>query len=99
MHLISAGKLKEAASKYSDAVEIVKNFAKKIEFSNWQNLIEIQADYRTAEAVGDFTVFNIKGNKYRLILSIDYEAQVAYFKYFMTHAEYDKDDWKNDPYY
>jgi mRNA interferase HigB len=99
MHLISAGKLKEAASKYSDAVEIVKNFTKKIEFSDWKNLIEIQADYRTAEAVGNFTVFNIKGNRYRLILSIDYEAQVAYFKYFLTHAEYDKDEWKNDPYY
>ena len=99
MHLISAGKLKEAASDYSDAVEIVRNFAKKVELSSWQNLIEVQADYRSAEAVGNFTVFNIKGNRYRLILSIDYEAQVAYFKYFLTHAEYSKDDWKNDPYY
>jgi mRNA interferase HigB len=99
MHLISAGKLKEAASDYSDAVEIAKNFAKKVEFSSWQNLIEVQADYRSAEAVGNFTVFNIKGNRYRLILSIDYEAQIAYFKYFLTHAEYSKDDWKNDAYY
>jgi mRNA interferase HigB len=99
MHLISAGKLKEAAISYSDAVEIVKNFAKKVELSNWQNLIEVQADYRSAEAVGNFTVFNIKGNRYRLILSIDYEAQIAYFKYFLTHAEYSKDDWKNDPHY
>jgi mRNA interferase HigB len=99
MHLISAGKLKEAASDYSDAVEIAKNFAKKVELSSWQNLIEVQADYRSAEAVGNFTVFNIKGNRYRLILSIDYEAQIAYFKYFLTHAEYSKDDWKNDAYY
>lgn len=99
MHLISAGKLKEAASEYSDAVEIVKNFAKKVELSSWQNLIEVQVDYRSAEAVGNFTVFNIKGNRYRLILSIDYEAQIAYFKYFLTHAEYSKDDWKNDAYY
>ncbi len=99
MHLISAGKLKEAASDYSDAVEIAKNFAKKVELSSWQNLIEVQADYRNAEAVGNFTVFNIKGNRYRLILSIDYEAQIAYFKYFLTHAEYSKDDWKNDPHY
>ena len=99
MHLISAGKLKEAASDYSDAVEIVKNFAKKVGLSSWQNLIEVQADYRSAEAVGNFTVFNIKGNRYRLILSIDYEAQIAYFKYFLTHAEYSKDDWKNDAYY
>jgi mRNA interferase HigB len=99
MHLISAGKLKEAASEYSDAVEIVKNFAKKVELSSWQNLIEVQTDYRSAEAVGNFTVFNIKGNRYRLILSFDYEAQIAYFKYFLTHAEYSKDDWKNDPHY
>lgn len=99
MHLISAGKLKEAASEYSDTVEIVKNFAKKVELSSWQNLIEVQADYRSAEAVGNFTVFNIKGNRYRLILSIDYEAQIAYLKYFLTHAKYSKDDWKNDPYY
>jgi mRNA interferase HigB len=99
MHLISAGKLKESAGAYSDAVEMVKNFTKNVEFSSWQNFIEVQADYRSAESVGSFTVFNIKGNKYRLILSIDYESQVAYFKYFLTHAEYDKENWKNDPYY
>jgi mRNA interferase HigB len=99
MHLISAGKLKEAATDHPDASEIIKNFVKKVEFSSWQNLIEVQADYKTAEVVGNFTIFNIKGNKYRFILSIDYEAQVAYFKYFLTHAEYSKDNWKHDPYY
>ena len=99
MHLISAGRLKEAVSEYLDAAKIVKNFAKKVGLSSWQNLIEVQADYQSAEAVGNFTVFNIKGNRYRIILSIDYEAQIAYFKYFLTHAEYSKDDWKNDPYY
>jgi mRNA-degrading endonuclease HigB of HigAB toxin-antitoxin module len=55
--------------------------------------------YRDAEAVGNFTVFNIKGNKYHLIVSIDYEAQLIYYKYFLTHAEYDQENWKNDDYY
>ncbi len=44
-----------------------------------------------SEAVGNFTVFNIKGNTYRLIVSIDYEDGTIYYKYFLTHAEYDKD--------
>jgi mRNA interferase HigB len=44
-------------------------------------------------------VINIKGNRYRLIVSIDYEEQVVYYKYFLTHAEYDKEQWKNDPHY
>jgi mRNA interferase HigB len=99
MHLISAGKLKEASASYPDVEEVIKSFYKKVEKSTWQNLIDVQQDYRDAEAVGEFTVFNIKGNKYRLILDINYTDQLAYFKYFLTHAEYDKEQWKNDPYY
>jgi mRNA interferase HigB len=99
MHLISAGKLKEASAADPDVEEVIKSFYKKVEKSTWQNLIDLQQDYRDAEAVGEFTVFNIKGNKYRLILDINYVDQLAYFKYFLTHAEYDKEQWKNDDYY
>jgi mRNA interferase HigB len=67
--------------------------------AEWQSLIDVQTIYRDAEAVGNFTVFNIKGNKYRLIVSIDYQAQLIYYKYFLTHAQYDKENWKNDDYY
>lgn len=82
MHLISAGKLKQIASKYPDVTQIIQAFCKTIKQANWKNLIELQQFYKDAEAVGNFTVLNIKGNKYRLILDIDYEEQVAYFKYF-----------------
>ena len=99
MHLISAGKLKESSAVYPDVKEVIKSFYKKVEKSTWQNLIDVQQDYQDAEAVGEFTVFNIKGNKYRLILDINYTDQLAYFKYFLPHAEYDKDQWKNDQYY
>lgn len=64
-----------------------------------ENLLEVQAIYPKAEAVGNFTVFNIKGNNYRLIADIVYETQRIYIKYVLTHAEYDKDKWKNDPYF
>jgi mRNA interferase HigB len=61
--------------------------------------VDIRQIYRDADAVGNFVVFNIKGNNYRLIVGIDYADQTVYFKYFLTHAEYDKDKWKNDPYF
>ena len=99
MHLISAGKLKQSASKYPDALKYIKAFCKTIKQAQRQSLIDVQQIYRDAEAVGKFTIFNIKGNKYRLILDIDYSEQVAYFKFFLTHAEYDKEQWKNDPYF
>jgi mRNA interferase HigB len=99
MHLISARNLKIAVSQYPDLEENIKIICKNIQDANWSHLVELQQVYPTAEAVGNFTVINIKGNKYRLILSVDYEKQVVYFKYFLTHAEYDRDQWKNDYYY
>ncbi len=99
MHLISAGKLKQIASKYPDVTKNIQAFCKTIKKAQWKNLLDTQKIYRDAEAVENFTVFNIKGNKYRLIIDIDYEEQIAYFKYFLTHSEYDREKWKNDPYF
>jgi mRNA interferase HigB len=99
MHLIALKKLQQAALQYPDTKSWVQNFCKTIKLATWKNLLEMQEVFSSAEAVGSFTVLNAKGNNYRLILSIDYEAQVVYFKYFLTHAEYDKEFWKDDPYY
>ncbi len=99
MHLISARNLKIATSHYPDLAENIQIICKNIQDSTWKHLLDLQQVYPSAEAVSNFTVINVKGNKYRLILSIDYEKQVVYFKYFLTNAEYNKDEWKNDYYY
>ena len=99
MHVISFKILREYAENHADCEEALNNWYKIANKANWSNLVEVQQVFPKAEAVGNFTVFNIKGNKYRLIVSIDYEGQLIYIKYILTHAEYDKDNWKNDPYF
>jgi mRNA interferase HigB len=99
MHLITISNLRQDAAPYADVQKQLKEWYDIVRTAEWQSLIDVQATYREAEAVSNFTVFNIKGNKYRLIVSIDYEEQLVYYKYFLTHAEYDKEQWKNDPYY
>lgn len=99
MHIISYYRLREYAQKHNDCREALENWYKIASKAVWLNLVEVQSIFPTAEAVGNFTVFNIKGNKYRLIVSIDYEVQLIYIKYVLTHAEYDKETWKNDPYF
>jgi mRNA interferase HigB len=67
------------------------------EKTKWKHLIEVQSVYNNSvEAVGNWTVFNIKGNTYRLIVDIVYASQIIFIKYILTHAEYDKDKWKNN---
>ena len=99
MHLISIRNLRIDANQFPDVKKQVEDWYTTVTKAEWTNLEDVRLIYRDAEAVGNFTVFNIKGNAYRLIVGIDYESQVIYYKYFLTHAEYDKDKWKNDPHF
>jgi len=62
----------------------------------WKNISGVRQTFSTADAVGMCTVFNIKGNAYRLITWINYETKTVFIKHVLTHADYDKEDWKND---
>lgn len=99
MHLIKIRDLRDDAAKYPDAAEQVESWYRVVKSKSWRYLDEVRQNYPTADAVGRFTVFDIKHNTYRLIVSIDYESQTVYYKYFLTHAEYDKENWKKDPFF
>ena len=71
MHIISYRRLREFNQRHQDSWVPLDNWYKIATLANWQNLIEVQSVFPQAEAVGNFTVFNIKSNKYRLIISID----------------------------
>lgn len=66
--------------------------AKKAE---WKNFADVKGQFRNASAVGNRVVFNIAGNKYRLVALINYEFQIAYVRFVGTHKEYDELDVKN----
>jgi mRNA interferase HigB len=99
MRVISVSNLRQDVSRYPDVKKQIESWYSVIKKAKWENLEEVHQIYRDAEAVSNFTVFNIKGNDYRLIVGIDYETQTIYYKYFLTHSEYDKGRWKNDPYF
>ncbi len=99
MKLIAISRLRQDANRYPDVKKQVENWYKVVKNAQWNNLEEVKKIYKKAEAVGNFTIFNLKGNHYRLIVGMNYEAQVIYYKYLLTHSEYDQDKWKNDPYF
>lgn len=62
----------------------------------WQTWADVKAAFATASIVGNCVVFNIGGNKYRLITRVLYPSQKVFILKTMTHKEYDEDKWKND---
>ena len=63
---------------------------------SWQSWGDVKASFAGASIVGDCIVFNIGGNKYRLISRIRYTAQKVFVLMVMTHCEYDEDKWKGE---
>jgi mRNA interferase HigB len=99
MHLISIRKLRDDAAMYPSIGKVIEAWYAVVRKAEWKNLEDVRKIYRDAEAVGHFTVFNLKGNQYRLIVGIDYVSGTVYYKYLLTHADYNKEKWKNDPYF
>ncbi len=62
----------------------------------WQNWSDVRSSFRNADLVGNRVVFNIGGNKFRLITRILYPSQKVFILRVMTHAVYDQDKWKQD---
>jgi len=62
--------------------------------AKWGNLAQLKADFPSADYVAPFTVFNLKGNRYRLIVLIDYAEQIVVVRDVLTHASYSKGKWK-----
>jgi len=79
-----------------DAQQPLEGWWKITQHAHWNNLAETRADFPHADPVGACTVFNIGGNKYRLITKINYRSQVVYIRCVLTHPEYSRGGWKDD---
>jgi mRNA interferase HigB len=94
VHVISRKKPLEAPKRHAELgapLDIWYRIAKK---ADWKNLMEVRRELPTADAVGEFTVFNVKGNAYRLITEINYRTGRVFLRHVLTHAEYSKGGWR-----
>jgi mRNA interferase HigB len=94
MHVISRKKLKEAALRRGDLEGPLDAWFRIVKRASWGNLAGVRETFSTADAVGKRTVFNIKGDHYRLIAEINYRFGRFYIRHVLTHAEYDRGGWK-----
>jgi mRNA interferase HigB len=94
LHLISRRKLLEAARKHrelSGPLDVWYRVAKK---AAWGSLADVRLTFPSADAVGRFTVFNIKGNAFRLITEINYRTGRIFLREVLTHTDYSRGGWK-----
>lgn len=94
MKLISNKALREFAAEHADADSPLRAFRQKVEKGEFSSFAALRAAFPGVDKVGDLFVFNIGGNKYRLIASVAFSVQTLWVKAVLTHNEYDKGAWK-----
>src|ERR1700744_1583036 len=91
MVVISKSAIREFSSRHSDAETSLINWYELCGNADWKNFNEVRNTFNSADAVGnDRYVFNIKGNKYRLVALIIFRVRTIFIAFVGTHSEYDK---------
>ena len=99
MRVISRRRLREFWGRHADADTPLIAWYNIARRARWSSLADTRRDFLHADIVrvgsgAGLTVFNIGGNKYRLVVDVVYQYQIIYVKMIMTHAQYSKGKWK-----
>ena len=96
MRVISRKKLREAWTLYPELEKPLCAWFRIAEKASWGSFNDVRATFKSVDQVRKFFVFNILGNRYRLICTISFPKGKVYIRHVLPHAEYDRDQWKVD---
>ena len=94
MHVITRKRLRDFAARHRDAAEPLAIWHAIMAKTDFGSFAELKRVFGSVDKVGKFTVFDIGGNKYRLIAAIHYNRRKIYIRHVLTHAEYHRNKWK-----
>jgi mRNA interferase HigB len=96
MHVITRKRLNEFAAGHPDARSSLAHWYRTMRQHRFANMADLRAVFPHADLVGKFIVFNIGGNKARLIAVVHYNRGKTYIRHILTHKEYDLGHWKTE---
>jgi mRNA interferase HigB len=96
MHVITERRLRDFWNEHPDAEGPLRTWLREAQHTEWEKFADIRANFPSADQVGKFTVFNVGGNKYRLIVVIHFNRGKVYVRHVLSHDEYDRGAWKNE---
>jgi len=94
MHVISRKALRAFWQKHPDSRNALQRWFKVMSRSTFSSFSELRSTFPSADKVDDWVVFNIGGNKFRLVASIHFNRGKVYIRHVLTHREYDSETWK-----
>ncbi len=91
MKVLGRDKLVKFSARYSDSRKALEGWLAETQRANWRTPLDIRRRYRSVDFLpGNRAIFNIKGNHYRLVVTVVYRHGIVAIEWVGTHAEYDR---------
>ena len=94
MHVVSVKMGRDYWERHPDTENALRAWFRYVEHSDWKRFADVRVSFPSADQVGKFTLFNIGGNKCRLIAAIHYNRDKVFVRAVLTHEDYDAGAWK-----
>ena len=94
VHVITRKRLIEFAARYPVSRDPLLKWYRIVSQTDFASFAAVRSVFRAVDQVGKLTVFDIGGNKFRIIAAIHYNRRRIYIRHVLTHLEYDKGKWK-----
>jgi mRNA interferase HigB len=94
MHVVTQKRIWEAQEQYPEAATALEGWYRLIKANPFENFAQLKALFNSVDKVGDQYVFDIGGNKLRLIAQILFDRKKVFIRKILTHKEYDRNQWR-----
>jgi len=94
MHIITRKRLNEFAEKFPETNNALADWYRLMKQNNFDSIAEVRNFFPGADKVGKLTIFNVGGNKVRVVAAIHYNRKKIYIRAVLTHQEYDEGKWR-----
>jgi mRNA interferase HigB len=96
MRIITKARLREFWTVNKDAENSMREWVKVVSRMNWKTSADVKNTFNATNIYKDCTIFDVGGNKYRIIAKVEYRKHIVFIRFVLTHSEYDEKKWQSD---
>ena len=96
MRIISEKRLREFWQKNPEAEKAMREWVKTVRLADWNNFADVRKTFNHSDVFGGCAIFDVGGDKYRIIAKIAYGLKIVFIRFVLTHKEYDDKKWQTD---
>ncbi len=94
MHIISKKRLREFWNRRPESETALRAWHQTVKHAHWNKFADVKASFRSVDIYERCHIFDVGGNKYRIIAAIHYNTHRVFILCVLTHVEYDRGTWK-----